>query len=176
LIVANLFASSTFWLAFGFLGQALFTARFLVQWAVSEKKRDSVVPVAFWWLSLLGGSALLSYAIHRRDPVIILGQGMGLFVYVRNLMLVAKGRRREAKRLRREAAAIAASGGSGSGFASSSPSNSSSSVSAPSLGSEAGSDGYTLASTTPSAILRTSAGSRRHRVDVAESPLVERPA
>ena len=86
------------WLAIGFAGQALFTARFLVQWAVSERKRDSVVPVSFWWLSLLGGLTLLSYAIHRRDPVIIVGQGMGLFVYVRNLMLVAKARRRAAKR------------------------------------------------------------------------------
>src|SRR5947209_17947457 len=86
------------WLGVGFAGQALFTARFLVQWAVSEKKRDSVVPVAFWWLSLLGGLTLLSYAVHRRDPVIIVGQGMGLFVYVRNLMLVAKARRRASKR------------------------------------------------------------------------------
>ena len=87
-------SSLTFWLTIGFLGQALFTARFLVQWVVSEKKRDSVVPVAFWWLSLLGGMALLAYAIFRRDPVIITGQGMGLFVYTRNLMLVAKARAR----------------------------------------------------------------------------------
>jgi lipid-A-disaccharide synthase-like uncharacterized protein len=97
-----------FWLAFGFLGQLLFTARFLVQWAASEKKRDSVVPVAFWWLSLLGGGTLLSYAIQRRDPVIIVGQAMGLFVYVRNLMLVNKARRRSAQRALRDAAAMAA--------------------------------------------------------------------
>jgi lipid-A-disaccharide synthase-like uncharacterized protein len=82
-----------FWLTVGFLGQALFTARFLVQWLASEKKRESVVPVAFWWLSLLGGTAILSYAVFRRDPVIITGQGMGLFVYVRNLMLLNKARR-----------------------------------------------------------------------------------
>jgi lipid-A-disaccharide synthase-like uncharacterized protein len=82
-----------FWLTLGFLGQALFTARFLIQWVVSERRRDSVVPVAFWWLSLLGGTALLSYAIFRRDPVIITGQGMGLFIYTRNLMLVGKSRR-----------------------------------------------------------------------------------
>jgi lipid-A-disaccharide synthase-like uncharacterized protein len=63
--------SPTFWIVIGFLGQAIFTARFLVQWVVSEKKRDSVVPVAFWWLSLFGGMTLLSYAISRRDPVII---------------------------------------------------------------------------------------------------------
>jgi lipid-A-disaccharide synthase-like uncharacterized protein len=83
-----------FWLTIGFVGQALFTARFLVQWVVSEKKRASVVPAAFWWLSLLGGAALLSYAISRRDLVIITGQVMGLFVYARNLMLVGKERRR----------------------------------------------------------------------------------
>jgi lipid-A-disaccharide synthase-like uncharacterized protein len=82
----------TFWLTLGFVGQGLFTARFLVQWMVSEQKGDCVVPVAFWWLSLLGGMALLAYAIFRRDPVIITGQGMGLFVYTRNLMLVNKAR------------------------------------------------------------------------------------
>ncbi len=85
-------SSLTFWLTIGFLGQSLFTARFLIQWVVSEKKHDSVVPVAFWWFSLLGGMALLAYAIFRRDPVIITGQGMGLFVYTRNLMLVGKAR------------------------------------------------------------------------------------
>jgi lipid-A-disaccharide synthase-like uncharacterized protein len=80
------------WLAVGFAGQALFTARFLVQWWVSEKKRAPMVPIAFWWLSLLGGSALLVYAISRRDPVIITGQTMGLFVYTRNLMLIGQAR------------------------------------------------------------------------------------
>lgn len=93
----------TYWLAIGFLGQGLFTARFLVQWMASEKRKASVVPVAFWWLSLGGGSALLAYAIYREDPVIILGQAMGLFVYIRNLMLVAKAERREAKQIRRNA-------------------------------------------------------------------------
>ena len=83
-----------FWLTIGFLGQGLFTARFLIQWMASEKKGDAVVPIAFWWLSLLGGTALLSYAISRNDPVIIVGQSMGLFIYVRNLMLVAKARHR----------------------------------------------------------------------------------
>jgi lipid-A-disaccharide synthase-like uncharacterized protein len=82
----------TLWLVVGFVGQGLFTARFLVQWWVSEKKRDSVVPIAFWWLSLLGGATLLAYAISRRDPVIICGQAMGLFIYTRNLMLAGKGR------------------------------------------------------------------------------------
>jgi lipid-A-disaccharide synthase-like uncharacterized protein len=89
---------ATFWLAIGFTGQLIFTARFLVQWVASERKRDSVVPVAFWWLSLLGGLTLLSYASYRRDPVIIVGQAMGLVVYARNLMLVGKARRRAASR------------------------------------------------------------------------------
>jgi lipid-A-disaccharide synthase-like uncharacterized protein len=85
--------STSFWLTIGFVGQALFTARFLVQWAVSEKRRDAVVPVAFWWLSLLGGAALLAYALSRRDPVIVVGQVLGLFIYARNLMLIDKARR-----------------------------------------------------------------------------------
>jgi lipid-A-disaccharide synthase-like uncharacterized protein len=87
-------AVASIWLTIGFLGQALFTARFLVQWMASEKKRDAVVPVAFWWLSLLGGGALLAYAISRHDPVIVVGQSMGLFIYVRNLMLIDRARRR----------------------------------------------------------------------------------
>ena len=82
------------WQIVGFVGQAVFTARFLVQWVASEKKRDSVVPVAFWWLSLIGGLNLLVYAIHRQDPVFIVGQSMGMVVYIRNLMLVAKRKRR----------------------------------------------------------------------------------
>jgi len=83
-----------YWQIVGFVGQGVFTARFLVQWVASEKKRDSVVPVAFWWLSLVGGLNLLIYAIHRQDPVFIVGQSMGMVVYVRNLMLVAKRKRR----------------------------------------------------------------------------------
>lgn len=76
------------WVAVGFLGQALFTARFLVQWIASEKRGESVVPLAFWWFSIGGGAILLSYAIYRRDPVFILGQTTGLLIYVRNLMLI----------------------------------------------------------------------------------------
>lgn len=85
---------AAFWLTVGFLGQALFTARFLVQWLASEKERDAVVPVAFWWLSLLGGASLLAYAIARRDPVIVFGQAIGLLVYARNLVLIDRARRR----------------------------------------------------------------------------------
>ena len=82
-----------FWLIIGFMGQGLFTARFLVQWLVSEKKGAVTVPVSFWWLSLVGGTSLLSYAISRKDPVIIVGQAMGIFVYTRNMMLTAKAKR-----------------------------------------------------------------------------------
>lgn len=80
----------TFWLAVGFVGQGLFTARFLVQWIASERRRRAVVPSAFWWLSLLGGGSLLAYAIARSDPVIALGQSIGLAVYARNLVLIRK--------------------------------------------------------------------------------------
>jgi lipid-A-disaccharide synthase-like uncharacterized protein len=84
--------SSTLWLMVGFLGQALFSARFLVQWLVSEKRRRSVTPIAFWYFSLAGGVILLTYAIHRRDTVFIVGQATGLVVYVRNLMLILRPR------------------------------------------------------------------------------------
>lgn len=76
------------WLVIGFLAQAMFTARFVVQWIASERRQQSYVPVAFWYLSLAGGATLLAYAIHRRDPVFILGQSAGLLVYVRNLILI----------------------------------------------------------------------------------------
>ncbi len=74
----------------GFIGQLVFTSRFIVQWIASERARSSVMPVIFWWLSLAGGVALLSYAIWRRDPVFIMGQSMGLVVYSRNLFLIRR--------------------------------------------------------------------------------------
>lgn len=80
------------WLAIGLAGQLAFGARFLVQWVVSERRGRSVIPLAFWWLSLSGGVILLAYAIHRRDPVFILGQAFGLGVYGRNVILI-RGRR-----------------------------------------------------------------------------------
>ncbi len=83
----------TIWLGIGFLGQALFSARFLLQWLVSERMRQSVIPHAFWWFSLAGGATLFSYALWRGDPVFILGQGMGLIVYIRNLMLIRQHRK-----------------------------------------------------------------------------------
>jgi lipid-A-disaccharide synthase-like uncharacterized protein len=81
------------WLAVGFLGQALFSLRFIVQWIASERQRRSVIPAVFWQFSLAGGITLLAYAIHREDPVFIVGQAAGLVVYLRNLHFV----RREAR-------------------------------------------------------------------------------
>jgi lipid-A-disaccharide synthase-like uncharacterized protein len=80
--------SETLWLVIGFLGQAFFSARFVVQWVASERARRSVVPIAFWFLSLCGGATLFAYALYRRDPVFIAGQGVGLFIYLRNLVLI----------------------------------------------------------------------------------------
>jgi len=78
------------WIIFGFLGQFLFSMRFIVQWICSEKKKMSYIPIAFWYLSIGGGFILLLYAIYRQDPVFIVGQGAGLIVYARNLVLVAR--------------------------------------------------------------------------------------
>ena len=89
-------SESSLWIAVGLLGQLFFTSRFLIQWIVSERRRESVIPLAFWWFSLLGGVTLLSYAVWRRDPVFILGQATGLVVYTRNLALIGR-RRREAR-------------------------------------------------------------------------------
>lgn len=86
-------SEDTIWIGIGFLGQIFFTSRFLVQWVVSERRRESVIPIAFWWFSLLGGVTLLSYAIWRKDPVFILGQATGLVVYIRNLTLIGRMRR-----------------------------------------------------------------------------------
>ena len=85
--------SNPYWLAVGFLGQAFFSMRFIWQWLYSEYRKRSVIPMAFWYFSLLGGSTLLLYAIHRKDPVFIVGQGAGLIIYSRNLYLIFKERR-----------------------------------------------------------------------------------
>ncbi len=76
------------WLAIGFTGQLMFSARFFIQWLASEKQRKSVVPIAFWYLSIAGSSILLAYVIYRRDPVLILGQSMGLMIYLRNIWFI----------------------------------------------------------------------------------------
>jgi lipid-A-disaccharide synthase-like uncharacterized protein len=76
------------WLGIGLLGQALFSARFLVQWIASERKKQSVVPTHFWYFSVGGGVTLLAYAIYRVDPVFIIGQASGLVIYARNLWFI----------------------------------------------------------------------------------------
>jgi lipid-A-disaccharide synthase-like uncharacterized protein len=88
-------SKESIWLAVGFLGQAFFSMRFLVQWIASERKKESVIPISFWFFSIGGGLTLLIYAIYRVDPVFIVGQGAGLFVYFRNLYLI----RRKARHL-----------------------------------------------------------------------------
>ena len=79
---------TTTWIVIGFVGQALFSARFLLQWLASERARRSVVPTAFWYFSLCGSLVLLAYAVHRADPVFIVGQATGLVIYLRNLHLI----------------------------------------------------------------------------------------
>ncbi len=77
-----------FWLILGLVGQGLFSARFVIQWLASERAHRSVVPTLFWVFSILGSTVLLAYAVHRRDPVFILGQSLGLLIYGRNLYLI----------------------------------------------------------------------------------------
>ncbi len=80
------------WLVFGLLAQLVFTARFLVQWLASERAVRSVVPIAFWFLSIVGGTMTLVYGIQRREPVIIMGQSLSIFIYLRNVMLIFKNK------------------------------------------------------------------------------------
>ena len=91
----NLEKIEIIFLTIGFVGQGLFASRFIVQWIFSEKKGESYIPVIFWYLSILGGIGLLIYAIFRKDPVIILGQSFGIFIYLRNLYLIYKRKNEE---------------------------------------------------------------------------------
>ena len=88
--INNLNNIEIFFLVIGFLGQGLFASRFVFQWIYLEKKGESYIPVIFWYLSIFGGIGLLTYAIFRKDPVIILGQTFGIFIYIRNLILIYK--------------------------------------------------------------------------------------
>jgi lipid-A-disaccharide synthase-like uncharacterized protein len=83
---------NTFWLGLGFFAQVMFSMRFLFQWIASERAGKSVVPVVFWYLSIAGSALLLLYAIYRRDPVFILGQSAGIFIYSRNLYLIYRSK------------------------------------------------------------------------------------
>lgn len=92
--IYNVFVLKLSWgVLVGFVGQLLFTMRFLVQWIATERARKSVFPVAFWFFSLGGGIVLFGYALAIKDPVFILGQGFGVFVYLRNLYFVYRERR-----------------------------------------------------------------------------------
>ena len=81
------------WLGLGVVAQLMFSLRFIIQWLVSEKQKRSVIPAAFWWFSVIGGIMLLAYGIPRGEPIIMLGQGLGIVVYIRNLMLLHQGRK-----------------------------------------------------------------------------------
>jgi len=79
------------WVLFGILGQILFGLRFIVQWLASERRKESTIPIAFWYLSLLGGLILFAYAFwYRQDIVFTIGQSAGVLIYVRNLMLIRR--------------------------------------------------------------------------------------
>jgi lipid-A-disaccharide synthase-like uncharacterized protein len=78
---------SNAWLIIGMAGQAIFSARFVLQWIYSEYRRESAIPMSFWYASIIGGVILFAYAVYRRDPVFIIGQAFGLFVYLRNVEL-----------------------------------------------------------------------------------------
>lgn len=86
----------TAWMIVGFTGQAFFFSRFLVQWIATERRGESFIPEAFWYLSIGGALMLLAYAIHRGDPVFVAGQSIGSVVYLRNLMLIHRRRRNAA--------------------------------------------------------------------------------
>jgi lipid-A-disaccharide synthase-like uncharacterized protein len=92
---ATVSAGELIWLTIGFIAQAMFSMRFIIQWIASERVKRSIVPEAFWYFSLAGGALLFAYAIYRLDPVFMLGQGMGLIIYVRNIQLIRNGRRAE---------------------------------------------------------------------------------
>lgn len=89
---ANTSSTEILWLAVGFGAQLMFSMRFLIQWIASEKARASIVPETFWYFSFFGGAMLLVYAIYRVDPVFIMGQGMGLLIYSRNIYFIWKNK------------------------------------------------------------------------------------
>jgi len=86
-------STEQFWLSVGFLAQGFFSMRFVVQWVATERRRQSVVPIAFWLFSLCGGLTLLTYALHRRDPVYVVAELAGTLIYLRNLYFVHRARR-----------------------------------------------------------------------------------
>ena len=91
----NLSSIEIIFLVIGFFGQALFASRFIFQWIYSEKIGKSSIPIIFWYLSIFGGIGLLIYALFRKDPVIIIGQMFGIFIYLRNLILIYRRKKNE---------------------------------------------------------------------------------
>ncbi|MEM7670143.1 MAG: lipid-A-disaccharide synthase N-terminal domain-containing protein [Pseudomonadota bacterium] len=83
------------WVLVGLGGQIMFMMRFVLQWLATEKARRSVIPVSFWWFSIAGAAILLAYAIYRADPVFILGQSLGFFIYSRNLWFIYQEREQD---------------------------------------------------------------------------------
>lgn len=83
----NIFENLNYWVLFGFTAQFVFFLRFIVQWIHSEKQKRSVIPISFWYLSIVGAIMILIYAIHRNDPVFIFGQFFALIIYIRNIIL-----------------------------------------------------------------------------------------
>ena len=88
--ISTLSSIELIFLCIGFIGQGLFASRFIIQWIYSEKIGKSAIPIVFWYLSIFGGLGLLTYVIFRKDPVIITGQLFGIFIYLRNLILIYK--------------------------------------------------------------------------------------
>lgn len=88
--MGNLIKHINFLVVLGFVGQILFGSRFFIQWIISEKRGESIIPEVFWYLSMAGSVILFTYAIYRRDPVFIMGQCSGIFIYTRNIMLIYK--------------------------------------------------------------------------------------
>lgn len=91
----NALKSIDLWVVIGLVGQFMFTMRFVVQWFASEKAKKSVMPVSFWFFSIAGGLIVLAYAIHKKDPVFIIGQAAGIVIYLRNLYFIMAERKRE---------------------------------------------------------------------------------
>jgi lipid-A-disaccharide synthase-like uncharacterized protein len=89
-IITEQVAGNPVWFIIGFTGQVVFGARFILQWIVSEYKKRSYVPIAFWYISLLGSLILLVYSIHRKDLIFMLGLSLNTLIYVRNLHLIYK--------------------------------------------------------------------------------------
>lgn len=89
--LSNLNFSELIWVAFGTAGQLVFFSRWIIQWLSSEKNKTSVIPVTFWWCSLIGGLITLIYAKHIGSFPFMLAQGIGIIVYARNLILIYKG-------------------------------------------------------------------------------------